>query len=67
MHNVGITFEILQPPQLVPPAGWHKTSGHIIFDVKMSLECKARWVLDELLTVNATYSTYAGDVSRESV
>jgi hypothetical protein len=25
MHNVGIAFEILQPPRLVPP-GWHKTT-----------------------------------------
>jgi hypothetical protein len=66
MHNVGIAFEILQPPRLVPP-GWHKTSGHIIFDVKMSLERKSRWVLDGHLTANATYSTYAGVVLRESV
>jgi hypothetical protein len=42
----GIAFEILEPTQLVPP-GWFKASGHIIFDVKMSLERKARWVLLE--------------------
>jgi hypothetical protein len=40
MHNVGIAFEILEPPWTVPP-GWSKASGHIIFDVKMSLERKA--------------------------
>jgi hypothetical protein len=63
---VGIAFEILEPPRLVPP-GWFKASGHIIFDVKMSLERKARWVLDGHLTPDADYSTYAGVVSRESV
>jgi hypothetical protein len=49
MHNVGIVFEILEPPWTVPP-GWSKASGHIIFDVKMSLERKARCVLDGHLT-----------------
>jgi hypothetical protein len=64
---VGIAFEILEPPRLVPP-GWFKASGHIIFDVKMSLERKARWVLDSHLTPDADYSTYyAGVVSLESV
>ena len=33
----------------------------------MSLEWKARWVLDGHLTPGADYSTYAGAVSRESV
>ena len=67
MHNVGIAFEILELPQLVPPGWFFKASGHIIFDVKMLLERKARWVLDGHLTPDADYSTYAGVVSRESV
>jgi hypothetical protein len=67
MSNVGIAFEILDIDQDAPP-GWSKTmSGHLIFDVKMSLERKARWVLDGHLTPDAHYSTYAGVVSRESV
>ena len=66
MRNVGVAFEILEPPRVVPP-GWHKTSGHIVFDVKMSLERKSRWVLDGHLTADASYSTFAGVVSRESV
>jgi hypothetical protein len=56
MHNVGIAFEILEPPRTVPP-GWSKASGHIIFDVR-----KARWVLDGHLTPDADYSTYAAGV-----
>ena len=66
MFNVGIAFKILDPPAR-PPPGYHKVTGHLIFDVKMSLERKARWVLDGHKTADANYSTYAGVVSRESV
>jgi hypothetical protein len=54
MSNVGIAFKILDIDRDVPP-GWSKTSGHLIFDVKMSLERKARWVLDGHLTPDAHY------------
>lgn len=66
MSNVGIAFDIIDAPRHVPP-GWTKVTGHLIFDVKMSLERKARWVLDGHLTPDVDYSTYAGVVSRESV
>ena len=66
MTNVGIAFEILDLHRTVPP-GWTKVTGHLIFDVKMSLERKARWVLDGHRTPDVDYSTYAGVVSRESV
>jgi hypothetical protein len=60
MHNVGIAFEVLEPT-------WEKVGGHLVFDLKMTLERKARWVLDGHLTPDADYSTYAEVVSRESV
>ena len=41
MHNVGIAFEVL-PADAHAPVGWSKVTGHIIFDVKMSLQRKAR-------------------------
>ena len=67
MTNIGIAFEILPPGQTAPP-GWSKASGHLIFDVKMSLERKSRWVLDGHLTADPTHiSTFAGVVSWESV
>ena len=66
MTNVGQAFEILDNQSSAPP-GWSKVSGHLIFDVKMSLERKARWVLDGHLTDDVSYSTYAGVVSRESI
>jgi hypothetical protein len=64
--NVGIAFEILKPEKHAPP-GWAKTSGHLVFYLKISLEQKACWVLDGHLTPDAHYSTYVGVVSRESV
>ena len=67
MSNVGIAFEILDEGQQAP-VGWTKVTGHLIFDVKMSLERKARWVLDGHLTETPDeISTYAGVVSRESI
>jgi hypothetical protein len=45
MHNVVIAFEVLEPTKHVPP-GREKVSGHLVFDVKMTLEQKSRWVLD---------------------
>ena len=67
MTNIGIAFELLDEGQKAP-VGWTKVTGHIIFDVKMSLERKARWVLDGHLTESPdSISTYAGVVSRESI
>jgi hypothetical protein len=66
MHNVGIAFEVLEEEESLP-VGWHKVTGHIIFDVKMDFTRKARWVLDGHKTADPKGSTYAGVVSRESV
>ena len=66
MDNVKIAFDILTDDQRLPP-GYSKASGHIIFDVQMTLERKARWVKDGHKTPQPDWSTYAGVVSRESV
>ena len=66
MYNVSIAFQILEPGESVPP-GWTKSSGHIIFDVKMDFTRKARWVKDGHRTPDPESSSYAGVVSRESV
>ena len=66
MGNVGIAFEI-QPQGARPPPGWTRASGHIIWDVKMDFTRKARWVKDGHRTPDATTSSYAGVVSRESI
>jgi hypothetical protein len=66
MINVGIAFQILEDGQNAPP-GWSKQTGHLVFDVKMDLTRKARWVLDGHKTPDPSGSTYAGVVLRESV
>ena len=42
-------------------------SGHLIWDVKMDVTRKARWVLDRHKTPDAIGSTFAGVVSCECV
>ena len=41
MGNLVIAFEIKEHGEKAPP-GWHKASGHVIFDVKMDFTRKAR-------------------------
>lgn len=43
MENLSVVFEVL-PEGSRPPPGYTKSSGHIIFDVRMTLERKTRWV-----------------------
>ena len=50
-----------------PPPGFTKSSGHLVFDVKMDFTRKSRWVKDGHLTADPVDSNYAGAVSRESV
>jgi hypothetical protein len=66
MPNVAIAFEIRDHNQPIP-VGWKKTSGHLIFDVKMDFTRKAHWVKDGHKTPTPELSTYAGVVSKESV
>ncbi len=66
MGNLKVAFDIL-PEGSKPPPGYTKASGHLVFDVRMTLERKARWVKDGHRTPTPANSTYAGVVSRESV
>jgi hypothetical protein len=66
MGNLKVAFDILDHEENLPP-GWTKSSGHLVFDVRMTLERKARWVKDGHKTPEPDNSTYAGVVSRESV
>ena len=62
MHNVSVAFKILEDEQKAPP-GWKKSSGHIVFDVKMDFTRKVRWVKNGHLTPDPETSSYAGVVS----
>ena len=66
MFNVGVAFEVLESGQKAP-SGWSQVTGHLVFDIKMSFERKARWVLDGYKIPDIVGSTYAGVVSCESV
>ena len=66
MGNLIVAFDILPDGEPLPK-GWTLASGHIVFDVKMTLERKARWVKDGHKTPDPSWSTFAGVVSRESV
>ena len=66
MMNLKVAFDILEDEVPMTP-GYSKASGHIVFDVRMTLERKARWVKDGHKTPEPEMSTYAGVVSRESV
>ena len=66
MANVGIAFQILAEGKRAP-VGWRKSSVHLVFDVKMTGERKARLVKDGHRTPDPETSSYAGVVSRESV
>ena len=57
--NVGSAFKVVQEVAGAPP-GWHKVTGHLIFDVKMDFTRKERWVLDGHKTLDPIgISTYA--------
>ena len=66
MENLKVAFDILEDGAKVP-VGYHKAFRHLVFDVCMTLERKARWVKDGHKTPEPEWSTFAGVVSRESV
>jgi hypothetical protein len=66
MYNVSVAFKILEENESLPP-GFTKSSGHLVFDVKMDFTRKARWVKDGHRTPDPETSSYAGVVSRESI
>jgi hypothetical protein len=66
MTNVSIAFEILDEGERAP-SDWKRSSGHLIWDVKMDFTRKARWVKDGHKTPDPVSSNYAGVVSRDSV
>ncbi len=66
MFEVGAAFKILEDDEFVP-VGYSKSSGHIVFYVKMDFSRKAQWVKDGHKTPDLEDSKYAGVVSRESV
>ena len=66
MSNVFVGLNILEHGNHVPVV-WTKSSGHTVFDVKMDLTHKARWVKDGHKHPEPETSSYAGIVSRKII
>ena len=66
MKNVRVAFNILDHDQHLPP-GHAFVKCHIIFNVKMDLTRKSRYVAGGHMTSTPSSITYASVVSHESV
>ena len=66
MKDLKIAFDILPDGRDSPPM-YRQASGHMIFDVCMTLERKARSVKDGHRTPEPDWCTFAGVISRESI
>jgi len=66
MANVKTAFQVLNEDEKVP-IGYLQIPCHMIFDVKMDLTRKARFVAGGHMTDPPTVLTYSSVVSRESV
>ena len=62
METINVAFDFQQEGASAP-RGYSKTSGHIIWDVKMDFTRKARWVKNGHLTRDPETSNFAGVVS----
>ena len=66
MFNFPVAFEILKNGKQAP-AGWTKTSGHLIWDLKIVFTRKTRLVKDGHCTQDLKRSNYARVVARDSI
>ena len=64
--NSRVAFNPLEDGEKAPP-GWTEITCHMIFDVKMTLRRKARYVAGGHLIDDPGVSTFASVVSRDSV
>lgn len=62
MSNVAVA----QDNDKLPP-GYRRSNGHIIWDLRIEFNLKARWVKDGHRTPDPESSKYTGVVSRDSI
>ena len=65
MENLKTTFDVLEDRAKIL-VGCDKESGHLLFDVRMPLEWKYRWVKDGCRTPEPEQSAFSGVASRKS-
>ena len=66
MDNSRIAFRLLERGES-PPRGYKEITCHLIFDLKLDMTRKARYVAGGHLTTVPTYMTYSSVVSRDTV
>ena len=66
MKNVRVAFQLL-PRDDKPPVGFKEITCHLIFDIKLDMTRKPRYVAGGHLTEVPTYMTYSSVVSRDTV
>ena len=66
IENLKVASCVLEDKAKIP-VGYNTDSGHLVFDVRMKREQKARWVKDGHRTPEHKWSTFAVVVSRESI
>ena len=66
MDAIRLAFNILEPGDN-PPPGYSKSSGHMVYVMKMVCVRKVMWVKDGHRTPNPETPSYTGVVSRESI
>ena len=66
MKTLKVVFDIIDKGY-IPPQRYSKASDHLVFDVHMTLEWKARWVKDGHRSSEPEQSTFSCVVSRESI
>ena len=66
METLKISFCVLYDGSKIP-VSHNESSGHLVFDVRMTLERKSCWLKDVHKNPEPEWSTFVGFVSRESV
>lgn len=66
MKNSKAIFELKESGS-IPPIGYTKISCHLIFNIKLSLTCKVRYVTSGHITDVSMYMSYSSVVSRDAV
>ena len=66
MDNLKEAFDVM-PDGKSPPVHYTRETGHLIFDVSMTLERRSRWVNDGNKILQPEQSTFTSVVSHKKI
>ena len=66
LENLKVTFDVLEDKAKIL-VGYDEVAGQLVFDIRMTLGWKSRWIKDANRTPEPEWFTFSGSVSRESV